>query len=779
MLRRLSLVVLAFLLVSFAGPASGPASAAQADDPIEELVERLRPVYSNLDADDIKAIQDARGEVQGLSDVELDDLLEDLVTPEVEAALGPDAKDNVRDMVRQADDIYYSTDAQELKASLEGFKSDWQDEIALLLPGIAIDELWAFALSTEEHLPEALMDNVGDILENLITQKSYDEVAQTFADVLESAMQKAMDHHPDFEDKLDDLGWDVELLVEVKNGVRDEVDPDKRAEQALMKGYVRSVTKPSVSTSMYVGTSRAMNLVVLPDHAGGFPVSGVFLDWESSNTNVAYFKDKNILVAKATGTTTITAVHPQADESWGWLAKFDVTVKQRPSGPSAPEAPPPTLPQIPDISDLAERSSTQNPDGTTTWTTSLGSDEIKQVLEDYEGEMDFVLDLDEPMDPGDEQEILISAEGLALLSQAEDSLTITTPYGSISIPPGWLDLQALAEQLGASPGDIYIRMVIRRPSTDQTLGGLNGKKPVGDPVEISIEAVVNGKVIQLSLGGPASRELAFPVELASAGPLALPGVGQADLRCDLFYTAEQAAGVRDERMLGAYKYDETLDTWNYVRSFVDTENDVVTFYTVEPGRYCIMAYQKTFADIAGHWAQPELELMASRHVFKGLAPDVAGPDLTVTRAQFATMLARALDIEAEPDANPFADVPDDAWFSGAVSGAVKAGLISGYEDGTFKPDEEISRTEMAAILARALRVFGERPSPSTAEAEALLAGFADGAQVASWARRDMAAAVEAGLIKGMDGNRLEPLGTATRAQAAVTIARLMDCLAIF
>ena len=109
----------------------------------------------------------------------------------------------------------------------------------------------------------------------------------------------------------------------------------------------------------------------------------------------------------------------------------------------------------------------------------------------------------------------------------------------------------------------------------------------------------------------------------------------------------------------------------------------------------------SFKDTDGHWARWVINLLAMRDVVKGYPDGTFGPDQGVTRAQFVSLLAAALRWPAPEGGTAFKDnVP--AWVRPAVAAAVSRGVIAGYTDGTFKPDARITRSEMAVMINRAL-----------------------------------------------------------------------------
>lgn len=171
-------------------------------------------------------------------------------------------------------------------------------------------------------------------------------------------------------------------------------------------------------------------------------------------------------------------------------------------------------------------------------------------------------------------------------------------------------------------------------------------------------------------------------------------------------------------------------------------------------------------DISNHWAKASIEKAIELGFVNGYGDETFKPNRNVTRAEFATMLARALKLEASDVQLSFADnkaIP--AWSKPFIHAIAKAGFIVGYEDGTFRANKEITRTELAVIIVRSLGI--EVNSDAKLE-------FDDADQVPLWARPYVATAVEAGLMQGYGNGKLNPNGLATRAEAITLILHMLD-----
>jgi len=177
-----------------------------------------------------------------------------------------------------------------------------------------------------------------------------------------------------------------------------------------------------------------------------------------------------------------------------------------------------------------------------------------------------------------------------------------------------------------------------------------------------------------------------------------------------------------------------------------------------------------FLDIEGHWAKEQIERMAARGAVNGVESGVFQPDSGVTRAQFAVMLVKALKLPAGTGNGGFTDVSDGDWFAPYVAAAKNAQMIDGYGDGSFQPDREISRQEMAKLLRSVCAAQGLYEDLKD------IRSFSDWQQIEPWAAEAVQATTGFGLMQGMDDGTFAPLSGTTRAQAAVVLCRLLDLL---
>jgi len=200
---------------------------------------------------------------------------------------------------------------------------------------------------------------------------------------------------------------------------------------------------------------------------------------------------------------------------------------------------------------------------------------------------------------------------------------------------------------------------------------------------------------------------------------------------------------------------------------------VAVIHSLSNSIYALVHYATEFADAKNHWARTAIHDLASRMIASGMGDGRFNPDASVTRAELAALAIRALGLAGTNDVAPFGDVKSGNWFASSVATAKAYGLVSGYEDGNFRPADTITRQEAAVIFARMMQLAGMDMAVSEEEADSLLSGFADGTATASWARLATAALIKQGIVVGSEG-RLHMADEITRAETAVILSRLLQ-----
>lgn len=183
--------------------------------------------------------------------------------------------------------------------------------------------------------------------------------------------------------------------------------------------------------------------------------------------------------------------------------------------------------------------------------------------------------------------------------------------------------------------------------------------------------------------------------------------------------------------------------------------------------YVVVENKVSFDDTASveAWAGRAIEVAAAKGAINGKAEGVFDPSANVTRAEFAKMLIRALDLENASAKESFTDVKTADWFTPYVAAAVQQGIINGRSASQFDPQASITRAEMATMISRALKVQGLE---DVADVEGALEIFSDAESIGDAFKAGVALAVTNGIVQGSNG-KFAPNDNATRAEAAVII----------
>ncbi|WP_285890045.1 S8 family serine peptidase [Paenibacillus macerans] len=222
-------------------------------------------------------------------------------------------------------------------------------------------------------------------------------------------------------------------------------------------------------------------------------------------------------------------------------------------------------------------------------------------------------------------------------------------------------------------------------------------------------------------------------------------------------------------------YDEN-DEVRPVASVFTAREDKTTLVTVNrPGFSVYAAVTRTiqFADLAGSPAADHIQALASKFIIEGTSTGKFSPNGNLTRAEFTSLLVRALGLKAQGTAAKFGDVKATDWFAEDIAAANEAGIIHGKSQSVFAPGASVTRQEMAAILARALAFTGaELP-----QGDSPAAAYADAAEIAAYAKDSVQALTAAGVIGGVEadgGTNFRPNATATRETAASALYLLLN-----
>ncbi|MCI8525302.1 MAG: DUF4430 domain-containing protein [Oscillospiraceae bacterium] len=325
----------------------------------------------------------------------------------------------------------------------------------------------------------------------------------------------------------------------------------------------------------------------------------------------------------------------------------------------------------------------------------------------------------EPEITGDASKVSVELPKSAVGGIVQDTgaaLSVKTGVGTVTIP------QKSLEELSKHAGS-------KVTLSAEALKSADGK-PSG---QTRIEIAVDGKAVEKLSGGVT---VAVPAKTAGSGSVLVL------VQADGTEKVIKKSALDGEALAGIVDGSCTVRVVDNAKPFADTEN---------------------------HWAKDAVAFASSHELFSGTGADTFAPNAPMNRAMLATVLFRLEDAKADGKAD-FADVAGGAWYADSVAWASQAGIVSGTGNG-FDPNGNVTREQLATMLYRYARTLG-----MDVAAQGDLGRFADGGKTSAWARDAMGWAVGSGLISGKGNGSVDPAGSATRAEVAAIMQRMVKLM---
>lgn len=173
------------------------------------------------------------------------------------------------------------------------------------------------------------------------------------------------------------------------------------------------------------------------------------------------------------------------------------------------------------------------------------------------------------------------------------------------------------------------------------------------------------------------------------------------------------------------------------------------------------------------WYQAAVEDLVGQKILSGTGGSKFSPEAKLTRAEFVTMLAKTMltpeELEQYHFKGDFKDVAEKSWANPYVNWASEVGVVSGYEDHTFRPNAPVSREEMAVMVRNFARVTGRKMNAAQERIS-----FTDASSIAKFAAQSVEVCQTAGVISGYKDGSFRPKGVATRAEAAALYSNFLQ-----
>ena len=259
----------------------------------------------------------------------------------------------------------------------------------------------------------------------------------------------------------------------------------------------------------------------------------------------------------------------------------------------------------------------------------------------------------------------------------------------------------------------------------------------------------------------------------------LPVPANSQLISDVYEITKDMAGNFEDLVTITLPFDKTkvdLDRYHLslywlkdVREWVELDNVKVDLTNAKVSgqikhfaKFAVLATEKeALPDIVGHWAETNIKALVASNVITGYPDGTFKPNNTITRAEFTTAVVRAFYLEIK-NGKIFNDTANH-WAKEYIATAVANGYVSGYDSTTFGPDDLITREQMAVLIVNATKLQAANSAKT----------FADGSAISDWAKEGVAIASGNNLITGYPDNTFKPKFKATRAEAATILVKAM------
>lgn len=378
--------------------------------------------------------------------------------------------------------------------------------------------------------------------------------------------------------------------------------------------------------------------------------------------------------------------------------------------------------------------------------TQVSSSELSRVFENH---ADVIIEISGSY-------VIIPAEPLVNAKKAHStsnpSVKVVAPDGTYTLPLAALDFDDLAKSLDTDFSQLAIRVDIKEVSEDlyadlEKAANAVGAEQFGLAVEFGLSAQAKGKSQKIDSFGDVfvNRTIALPEEV----------------------DADKATGA---------VYDAANGEMKFVPSIFSKEDGepIVTIKRNSNSIYTVVTKDQSFNDVpASHWAADDISVLTNKLIVFGVSDTQFDLDRDITRAEFAGLVVRSLGLNTNATVSQFSDVEANKWYAKEIAAAADAGIVYGYPDGTFRPNEVISRQELASMVVRAMEFAGKDVSITNAKQNQLLSSYKDADQVGPWAADEMAVALESEVVQGMGNDILSPRSNATRGQATAMLFRYL------
>ncbi|MFS0872448.1 S-layer homology domain-containing protein, partial [Paenibacillus xylanilyticus] len=304
--------------------------------------------------------------------------------------------------------------------------------------------------------------------------------------------------------------------------------------------------------------------------------------------------------------------------------------------------------------------------------------------------------------------------------------------------------------------------------------GQAGQVSLGNGITLTVPAGAMNQELKITIDqiADSSDLLTNQTQLLSPVYELLKNVSQNFIKPVTLKMAFDGSSLRSNQRAELFYFDEQNKKWlsagepsmdgNQIQVDVDHFTKFAVFAVNQPNTPADIALN----DVEGHWAEDLIKQAVRDGIVQGYADGSFKPNASITRAEFTVMLMNTLKTEYTEATLSFTDRSKiGAWAQSAVARAVQAGFIQGDAGGAFRPNDAVTRAEMAVMVANALQLKAESGTSST---------FGDDEQIPAWAKAAVAEMQKSGLLNGKGLNTFAPRDNTTRAEAVKLLLSMQN-----
>ncbi len=346
----------------------------------------------------------------------------------------------------------------------------------------------------------------------------------------------------------------------------------------------------------------------------------------------------------------------------------------------------------------------------------------------------------------------LNGQTVKSMQDKDATLEIKTENVTYTIPAAAINIGSISERIGSQVQlkDIKVNISVSNSSKEtitkvETSAKMNNFQLVVHPTDFEITCTNGSKTVEVS-------QFNHYVETTVLLP---KGVDPNQITTGVVFNKD-----------GTFTHVPTIV------KYVD-ERYYAKINSLTNSTYTVIWNPVTFKDVEKHWAKDYVNDVGSRLIDDGVGNGNFAPNRAITRAEFASMIVKALGLKGTNSSEKFGDVHKEDSYYDYIYTAYEYGILNGYSNGNFGPQDLITREQAMTMLAKAMKIAGMNVTVSDTDVSNQLKLFKDAESISLYARQSAIICIENGIFTGDNKGRLTPQDNLTRAESATIIIKLL------